>query len=258
MTAVQPIVAPPPAIAIRDLHAGRAQRVLVDGVDLDLPAGRISAIIGPAGCGKSTILRCINRLHETTPAAWVRGAVAVDGADVYAPGVDAIGLRRRVGLVLPRPTLLPSRTVRENVLLGPRLTGRVSEPGDVEAALRAVGLWASLRDQLDRPLGDVQPGPAQRLCLARALAMRPEVLLLDEPCLLLDPVATARIEDALAGLAEHYTVVLATRDAQQAARVADRTAFVLAGRVIECDESERLFTDPQDDRTEDYITGRFA
>lgn len=258
MNDVAPSLANPPGIAIRDLHAGRAQRVLVDGVDLDLPAGRVSAIIGPAGCGKSTILRCINRLHETTPAAWVRGAVAVGGADIYGAGVDANALRRRVGLVLPRPTLLPSRSVRENVLLGPRLTGRTAEASDVEAALRAVGLWASLRDQLDRPLGEVQPGPAQRLCLARALAMQPEVLLLDEPCLLLDPVATARIEDALAGLAGPLTVVLATRDAQQAARVADRTAFVLAGRVVECDDSERLFTDPRDERTEDYITGRFA
>lgn len=258
MNATAALEAAPPGITIRGLNAGRAQRVLVDGVDLDLPAGRISAIIGPAGCGKSTILRCINRLHETSPQAWARGEVRVADADVYAAGVDPIALRRRVGLVLPRPTLLPARSVRENVLLGPRLTGRAVDAADVETALRAVGLWLSLRDQLDQPVGDLQPGPAQRLCLARALAMKPEVLLLDEPCLLLDPVATARIEDALAGLAERYTVVLATRDAQQAARVADRTAFVLAGRVIECGDSERLFTDPQDERTEDYITGRFA
>ena len=258
MTASTPEGAAPPGITIRGLHAGRAQRVLVEGVDLTLPAGRVSAIIGPAGCGKSTILRCINRLHETTPAAWVRGAVTVGGAEVYDAAVDAIALRRRIGLVLPRPTLLPARTVRENLLLGPRLTGVVPAADAVEVALRATGLWAGLRDQLDAPLGELQPGPAQRLCLARALVMRPEVLLLDEPCLLLDPVATARLEDALAGLAGGLTVVLATRDAQQAARVADRTAFVLGGRVVECDESERLFTDPRDERTEDYITGRFA
>ncbi|MCA9693483.1 MAG: phosphate ABC transporter ATP-binding protein [Myxococcales bacterium] len=222
---------------------------------------RVTAIIGPSGCGKSTLVRCINRLHELTPGARVRGVVEVDGEDVYRAGVDPSAIRRRVGMIFSRPNLFPTMSVRDNVLAGLRLSQvKLEEGADaaVERALSEAALWAELRDQLDRRALTLAPGVQQRLCIARALALRPEVLLMDEPCSTLDPMATAQYEDVLEGIRGRYTIVIVTHNMQQAARVSQRTAFMLQGELIEIGDTDEIFTAPTDKRTEDYITGKFG
>lgn len=245
-------------VQIRGLEAGRGAQTLVQGVDLDFAPGRISAILGPSGCGKSVILRCINRLHEMEAGAWVRGAVQIGEASVYGPQVDLPQLRRRAGLLFAQPTLLRRRTIRENLSLGLEFSGRSASPALLASVLRAVDLWEPLHDRLDEVLGQRSAGVEQRLCLARALALQPQVLLLDEPCQLLDPEASSRLEGAIVGLKGHVTVLLATRDPHLAARVADHTSFLLEGRVVERGENEQLFVNPKDPRTENYLTGRFS
>ncbi len=249
---------------VRGLSAAFGGQVVVRNVDLDIEARRVLAIIGPSGCGKSTFVRCLNRMHEITPGATVTGQVLLDGDDIYGRAVDPVLLRRRVGMVFQKPNPFPTMSIEENVLAGLRLTGALARGGAVDAAsvveeaLTSAALWDEVKDRLSAPGGSLSGGQQQRLCIARALAVAPDVLLMDEPCSALDPIATARIEDLIHVLRERFTIVLVTHNMQQAARASDTTAFFLHGELVECSPTERLFTHPRDRRTEDYITGKFG
>ena len=227
----------------------------------------ITALIGPSGCGKSTLLRCLNRMHEVIANTSIEGQVLLDGSNVYDPGVDTTSLRRRVGMVFQRPNPFPTMSIADNVLAGVRLAGGVSDRGALaeiaERSLRRAALWDEVKDILHRPGTSLSGGQQQRLCIARALAVEPEVLLMDEPASALDPISTMKIEDLMREIKTDYTIVIVTHNMQQAARVSDLTGFMLAGEaapgeLIEFDESSKIFTTPQDKRTEDYITGRFG
>jgi phosphate transport system ATP-binding protein len=230
------------------------------GIDLSVAAREVTAVIGPSGCGKSTFVRTLNRMHEVTPGARVEGRVWLDDEDIYASPVNPVQVRRRVGMVFQKPNPFPTMSIRDNVLAGPTLQNvRVAEPDrTVEDALRAAALWEEVKDGLDRTGVHLSGGQQQRLCIARALALGPEVLLMDEPCSALDPIATARIEELIVQLKERYTIVIVTHNMQQAARVADTTAFFYLGELIEHSPTETIFTRPLDQRTSDYITGRFG
>lgn len=232
----------------------------LSGVSIRFAENEVTALIGPSGSGKSTLLRCINRMHEVTRGAGVEGSVRLDGVDVYGPKIDPVDVRRRIGLVFQRPNPLPMLSVRENVLAGFQLAGERVPRADelVESMLRRVALWDEVKDRLDRPGTSLSGGQQQRLCIARCLALRPEVMLMDEPCSALDPVATARIEELLNELRTKITIVVVTHNLQQAARVADSTAFLHQGELIEHELTSVVFTNPRDDRTENYITGRFG
>jgi phosphate transport system ATP-binding protein len=253
----------PPEVkfAIRDFDAGFGGKRVLRAVSMDIPSRSVTAIIGPSGCGKSTLIRCLNRMHERVRGAWVKGRVDLDGQDVYAPGVDPVLLRRRVGMVFQKPNPFPSMSVRQNVLAGLALTGRLRR-GDAEElterALLRAALWDEVKDRLDEPGQGLSGGQQQRLCIARSLAVEPDVLLMDEPCSALDPIATARIEDLIRELKARYTIAIVTHNMQQAARVSDRTAFLLMGELVELAPTRSLFTAPRDRRTEDYITGKFG
>nr|WP_258182786.1 phosphate ABC transporter ATP-binding protein [Enhygromyxa salina] len=238
-----------------------ARPVLRD-IDIDIDARGVTAIIGPSGCGKSTFIRCINRLHEMTRGARMSGKILVDGVEIQGPEVDPVALRRRIGMVFREPNPFPAMSIRDNVLAGLILNhGRPSRArGDeiVEAALRQAALWTDLRDRLGAPGTSLSSGQQQRLCIARTLALEPEIVLMDEPCSALDPVASAKIEDLLHELRERYTVVIVTHNMQQAARVSERAAFFLDGELIEYADTDTIFTAPLDKRTEDYITGKFG
>ncbi|MGM0574518.1 MAG: phosphate ABC transporter ATP-binding protein PstB [Myxococcota bacterium] len=246
---------------VRDLVASFGNNEVLHGIDLDIPRHRLTAIIGPSGCGKSTFIRCLNRMHELVPAASVRGEVRLDGEDVYGRGVDPVLLRRRVGMVFQKPNPFPTMSIRDNVLAGLKLTGTYDRRrGDeiAERALKNAALWDEVADRLDAPGAGLSGGQQQRLCIARALAVEPGVILMDEPCSALDPISTARIEDLLHSLRERYTIIMVTHNMQQAARASDHTAFFLSGDLIEFGPTGDLFTRPKDKRTEDYITGRFG
>ena len=237
-----------------------AQEVL-HGIDLSIPDRQVTAIIGPSGCGKSTFIRCLNRMHEIVPGARMNGRVLLDGDDVYGPSVDPVLLRRRVGMVFQKPNPFPTMSVRDNVLAGLRLTHRLDRAkGDeiLHRALSQAALWDEVKDRLDEPGVSLSGGQQQRLCIARALAVEPDVLLMDEPCSALDPVATARIEDLIHELVERYTIIIVTHNMQQAARVSQQTAFFLSGDLVEYADTNQIFTSPEDTRTEDYITGKFG
>jgi phosphate transport system ATP-binding protein len=246
---------------IRDFDAGFGGKRVLRAVSMDIPSRSVTAIIGPSGCGKSTLIRCLNRMHERVRGAWVKGRVDLDGQDVYAPGVDPVLLRRRVGMVFQKPTPFPSLSVRQNVRAGLALTGRLRR-GEAEElterALLRAALWDEVKDRLDEPGQGLSGGQQQRLCIARSLAVEPDVLLMDEPCSALDPIATARIEDLIRELKARYTIAIVTHNMQQAARVSDRTAFLLMGELVELTPTRSLFTAPRDRRTEDYITGKFG
>jgi phosphate transport system ATP-binding protein len=239
----------------------------VDGVDMDVRAQEITAIIGPSGCGKSTFLRCLNRMNDFIPGAKVGGDLLYRGEDLYAPKVDAAEVRRRIGMVFQRPNPFP-KSIFDNVAYGPKINrykGDISAL--VEEALTRAALWDEVKDKLKRSAFALSGGQQQRLCIARAIAVEPEVVLMDEPCSALDPIATARIEDLMAELKRDYTIVIVTHNMQQAARVSDRTAFMTAevddaghrvGRLVEFDDTRTIFTHPSDSRTEGYITGRFG
>jgi phosphate transport system ATP-binding protein len=235
----------------------------IKGVTLALPDRSVTAVIGPSGCGKSTFLRCINRMHETIPGARVTGAVHLDGADIYAPGNNPIRVRRHIGMVFQRPTPFPTMSVRGNVAAGLRILGK-DTPGKretdaiVERALRRAALWEEVKDRLNASATALSGGQQQRLCIARALATEPEVLLLDEPTASLDPLSTQRIEELVYELREDMTVVIVTHNMQQAARVSEVTAFFLHGEMVEAAPTRTMFTTPSDQRTEAYITGRFG
>ena len=236
---------------------------VVKGVSIAFRDREVTAIIGPSGCGKSTLLRCLNRMHETVPTARVQGTVTLDGQDIYARGVNAIEVRRHVGMVFQRPSPFPTMSIRDNVAAGLQILGRkrpsrAETDGIVEDALRRTALWDEVSGRLKDSAVGLSGGQQQRLCIARALATRPAVLLLDEPTASLDPISTQKVEELVYELRQDMTVVIVTHNMQQAARVSDRTAFMLAGELVELAPTNTLFTTPSDSRTEAYITGRFG
>jgi phosphate transport system ATP-binding protein len=234
----------------------------VHDIGLNIQENNITAIIGPSGCGKSTFVRCLNRMHEVIPGARAEGEVLLDGEDIYAPEVDPVQVRRRIGMVFQKPTPFPTMSVEDNVAAGLRLNGinvgRAEKDQVVERCLKQAALWEEVKDRLRAAGGSLSGGQQQRLCVARALAVEPEVLLMDEPCSALDPISTARIEELLIELKADYTIVIVTHNMQQAARTADMTAFFYAGELIEFGETRQIFTNPSRRETEDYITGRFG
>jgi phosphate transport system ATP-binding protein len=243
-----------------NLRAWFGKTLALKGVSLPIVDKHVTAIIGPSGCGKSTFVRCLNRMHEVVPGARADGTVQLDGVDIYAPGTDPVLVRRRVGMVFQKPNPFPTMSIRDNVLAGLSLNRMM--PSDrtskVEEVLRKVALWDEVKDRLDRSGTSLSGGQQQRLCIARALALEPEVLLMDEPCSALDPIATAHIEALIHEIGKRYTIVIVTHNMQQAARVSDFTAFMYLGELVEYAPTDDLFTKPQNQRTEDYITGRFG
>ena len=227
---------------------------------LQIPGNQVCALIGPSGCGKSTLLRCINRLNDLIDSVRIEGTLTLEGEDIYAPGFDAIDLRRRVGMVFQKPNPFP-KSVYENVAYGLRIAGekdRSTLDEVVEHGLRSAALWEEVKDRLDDNALELSGGQQQRLCIARALAVEPSVLLMDEPCSSLDPIATARVEETIAELKQRYTIVIVTHNMQQASRVSDYTAFFYMGRLVEMGRTDQIFTNPRLDQTEDYVTGRFG
>ena len=253
-------------IEVESLSAWYGDRKAIDEITIQIEPKSVTAVIGPSGCGKSTFIRCVNRLHEEVPGGRVAGKVLLDGEDIYATGVDPVAVRRRVGMVFQRPNPFPTMSIYDNVAAGHRLNARVARgflDDVVERSLGAAGLLEEVKDRLRSPASALSGGQQQRLCIARAIAIEPQVLLMDEPASALDPVATLRIEDLIRELRERYTIVIVTHNMQQAGRVADRTAFLLAeesgpGRLIEIGPTDKIFTRPDDPRTEAYITGRFG
>ena len=253
----------PPCIVTTNLSAFFGETPAVKDVSLAIPQLAVTAIIGPSGCGKSTILRCLNRMHETVPNARVEGMVEILGTPIYGEGTNPTSVRRHVGMVFQRPTPFPTMSIRANVAAGLRVDSKQRlanqpEAEIVEEALHRAGLWDEVKDRLDETAMGISGGQQQRLCIARALATRPRVLLLDEPTASLDPLSTQKVEELVYHLRETITVVIVTHNLQQAARVSDRTAFLLAGELIEFAPTNELFTAPHDSRTEAYITGRFG
>jgi phosphate transport system ATP-binding protein len=249
-----------PEIRLEQLRAFYGSSEQVKGLDLRFPPNRVTAIIGPSGCGKSTMVRCINRMHEEIPGARAEGRVLLDELDIYDPAVDVIAVRRAVGMVFQKPNPFPTMSIFDNVAAGLRLTskGRGELKHRVEAALRGASLWDEVSDRLSAPGVGLSGGQQQRLCIARSLAVNPEVLLMDEPCSALDPIATLKIEELIEQLKQRITIVIVTHNMQQAARVADRTAFMLAGELVEVGPTDEIFTKPSDPRTEEYVTGKFG
>ena len=237
-----------------------ARQALMD-VTIKIPAKKVTAIIGPSGCGKSTFLRALNRMHELTPGIRIEGSLQHFGEDLYGPGVEAVAIRRRVGMVFQKSNPFPTMSIAENVLVGLRLNGvrdKAVLQERLESSLHMAALWDEVKDHLNRPGTSLSGGQQQRLCIARSLAVQPETLLMDEPCSALDPIATAKIEELIQTLRESYTVVIVTHNMQQAARCSDRTAFFYMGRLIEYDETRKMFTNPANQQTEAYVSGRFG
>ncbi len=246
-------------LRVEKLKAWFGPKLALKEVTLSVPERTVLAVIGPSGCGKSTFLRCINRMHELVPGARSEGRLLLDGEDLYARGVDPVLLRRRVGMVFQRPNPFPTMSVRDNVAAGLRLNGiRGDHDAVVERCLRQAALWDEVKDRLRDAATGLSGGQQQRLCIARALAVEPEVLLMDEPASALDPIATAKIEDLMHELKQRYTIVIVTHNMQQAARVSDTTAFFYMGELVEAGPTEKIFTNPSQQRTEDYVTGKFG
>jgi phosphate transport system ATP-binding protein len=249
-----------PRIAVRDLNVFFGKNQALKNISLDIKCNRITAIIGPSGCGKSTFIRCLNRMNDIIPSARVTGSVLLDDRDIYSPDYDPFELRKKIGMVFQKPNPFP-KSVFENLAFGLRIHG-LKRSKEVEArviaSLKDVALWEEVKDRLFDSAFALSGGQQQRLCIARALAIQPEVILFDEPCSALDPISTAKIEELMIKLKEHYTIVIVTHNMQQAARVSDHTAFLYLGELIEYDDTTKLFTNPRDRRTEAYITGRFG
>lgn len=256
----------PPILDAQHLSAWYGDHQAIRDINLAVPAHRATALIGPSGCGKSTAIRCLNRMHEVVRGARVAGQVLLDGEDIYAADVDPVRVRRRIGMVFQKPNPFPMMSIYDNVVAGLKLTGETRGAdldGIVERSLRAVALWDEVRDKLKASGASLSGGQQQRLCIARAVAVEPEILLMDEPCSALDPIATYKIEELVHELKDKYTIVIVTHNMQQASRVSDFTAFMLAGEervgeLVEYGPTDRMFTTPHDRRTEDYITGRFG
>ncbi len=247
-------------MTVRDLDVFYGDHRAVKGVSIDYAPNEVTAMIGPSGCGKSTVLRCLNRMHEEIPGAYCTGTVRLDDVDIYGRGVDVVAVRRAVGMVFQKPNPFPTMSVYDNVAAGLRLSGAkgVDIGERVERSLRGAGLWEEVKDRLSAPGIGLSGGQQQRLCIARTIATEPEVILMDEPCSALDPIATLRVEELIHELKHQYTIVIVTHNMQQAARVADTTAFFLLGELVEHGATDQIFTRPGDDRTEQYITGKFG
>ncbi|BAK37789.1 phosphate ABC transporter ATP-binding protein [Microlunatus phosphovorus NM-1] len=255
-------------IEVENLNVFYGDFKAVEDVTLTVEPRTVMAFIGPSGCGKSTLLRTLNRMHEVIPRAYVEGSVKLDGDDLYGPGVDPVRVRRQVGMVFQRPNPFPTMSIADNVLAGVKLNNRRLSTAKnkelLESSLRGANLWNEVKDRLDKPGSSLSGGQQQRLCIARAIAVQPEVILMDEPCSALDPISTLAIEDLIGELKEHYTVAIVTHNMQQAARVSDMTAFFnLAaqgkpGRLIEIGTTDKIFSNPDQKATEDYISGRFG
>jgi phosphate transport system ATP-binding protein len=247
-------------VSVHGLKAAYGGELAVKGVDLHFAPNMVTAMIGPSGCGKSTLVRCINRMHEEIPGATAEGEVKLNDLDIYGENVDVVAVRRAVGMVFQKPNPFPTMSIFDNVAAGIRLTGasRSDAKATVEGSLRAAGLWDEVKDRLHAAGIGLSGGQQQRLCIARTIAVEPEVIIMDEPCSALDPVATLKIEELIRELKRRYTIILVTHNMQQAARVADSTAFLLGGELVEVAGTEKIFTNPDDERTEDYVTGKFG
>lgn len=255
-------------IEVKDLNVYYGKFKAVEDVTLTIEPRTVTAFIGPSGCGKSTFIRTLNRMHEVIPAAWVEGEVKIDGKNLYAPDVDPVLVRRQVGMVFQRPNPFPTMSIKDNVLAGVKLNNHKISKSDaqdlVEKSLKGANLWKEVKDRLDLPGSGLSGGQQQRLCIARTIAVEPEVILMDEPCSALDPISTLAIEDLIEELKSKYTIVIVTHNMQQASRVSDKTAFFNIagtgepGRLIEFDDTTTIFENPHEKSTEDYISGRFG
>jgi phosphate transport system ATP-binding protein len=248
------------AIEIREASLWYGAKQALHDISLDLPRSRVTAFIGPSGCGKSTLLRCLNRMNDLIDGVRVAGRFAVEGRDLYAPGIDVISVRRRVGMVFQKSNPL-AKSIYENVVYGLRVAGINDKPtldDACERSLRGAALWDEVSDRLHTSGLSLSGGQQQRLCIARAIAVEPEILLMDEPCSALDPIATAKIEELIQALKSMYTIIIVTHNLQQAARVSDKTAFLWLGHLVEFSDTAEMFTNPKNQRTEDYVTGRFG
>lgn len=248
-------------IVARDVNVFYGEKQALFGVNLDIPENQVTALIGPSGCGKSTFLRCLNRMNDVIDICRVEGRIEIEGQDVYDPALDVVQLRARVGMVFQKPNPFP-KSIYDNIAYGPRIHGTVTSKSEldeiVRSSLEKSGLLKEVEDRLDEPGTSLSGGQQQRLCIARAIAVSPDVILMDEPCSALDPIATARIEELIENLRERYTIVIVTHSMQQAARVSQRTAFFHLGNLVEVDDTEQMFTNPRDERTQGYITGRYG
>ncbi|MFN3532683.1 MAG: phosphate ABC transporter ATP-binding protein PstB [Candidatus Brocadia sp.] len=249
-----------PIVNIIDLTLYYGKTKALKGINLDVSKKKITSFIGPSGCGKSTLIRCLNRLNDLIEGVTIEGSIKIDGKDIYDPAIDVTDLRRRVGMVFQKPNPFP-KTIYENVVYGPRIVG-ISKKNTLdelcEKALKKAALWEEVKDRLHTNALDLSGGQQQRICIARAIAVEPEIILLDEPCSALDPIATAKIEDMLVELKKDYTVIIVTHNMQQAARISDYTGFFMLGELVEFNVTTEIFTNPREKQTEDYITGRFG
>lgn len=248
-------------VQARNVNVHYGDKQAIQDVSIDIPSRSVTAFIGPSGCGKSTFLRTINRMNDTIPICRVDGNITIDGQDIYDPSLDVVQLRARVGMVFQKPNPFP-KSIYENVAYGPRIHGLTTSKSElddiVEASLEKAGLWQEVKDRLDDPGTGMSGGQQQRLCIARAIAVGPEVILMDEPCSALDPIATAKVEELIDELKSNFCIVMVTHSMQQAARVSQKTAFFHIGVLVETSETSEMFTNPKDQRTQDYITGRFG
>jgi phosphate transport system ATP-binding protein len=253
------VVKPGRQVTLDGLHAFYGDSLAVKGVSLTFAPNQVTAMIGPSGCGKSTLVRCINRMHEEIPGARAAGTVLLDEDDVYGTGVDVVAVRRQIGMVFQKPNPFPTMSIFDNVAAGLRLSGKKGDYKErVERSLRGAGLWEEVKDRLSEPGIGLSGGQQQRLCIARTIAVEPEVIIMDEPASALDPISTLKIEELVEELKTRYTIIIVTHNMQQAARVADKTAFMLSGELVEVAATTKIFTAPDDPRTEDYVTGKFG
>lgn len=250
------------SVSIKQLQVYFGTNHAVRDVTLEIPANRVTAIIGPSGCGKSTVLRSINRMHDLTPGARVEGTILLDGSDIYHRDSDPVDIRRRIGMVFQKANPFPAMSIYDNVVAGYRLNGTSVKRAEldeiVEQSLTRVALWDEVKDRLQVSAMNLSGGQQQRLCIARTIAVKPDVILMDEPCSALDPLSTLKVEELIDELKERYTIAIVTHNMQQAARVSDTTAFFYMGELVEIDATKKVFTNPSEKRTEDYITGRFG
>lgn len=250
------------SVSIKQLQVYFGTNHAVRDVTLEIPANRVTAIIGPSGCGKSTVLRSINRMHDLTPGARVEGTILLDGSDIYHRDSDPVDIRRRIGMVFQKANPFPAMSIYDNVVAGYRLNGTAAKRAEldeiVEQSLTRVALWDEVKDRLQVSAMNLSGGQQQRLCIARTIAVKPDVILMDEPCSALDPLSTLKVEELIDELKERYTIAIVTHNMQQAARVSDTTAFFYMGELVEIDATKKVFTNPSEKRTEDYITGRFG
>jgi phosphate transport system ATP-binding protein len=248
-------------MSAKDVSVFYSEKQAIDNVSIDVPTGHVTAFIGPSGCGKSTFLRVLNRMNDTIPTARVEGTIELDGEDIYRSGMDVVQLRARVGMVFQKPNPFP-KSIYDNIAYGPKIHGLAESKGEldevVERSLTRAGLWDEVKDRLLDSGTALSGGQQQRLCIARAIAVDPEVILMDEPCSALDPIATAKIEELIAELTDRYAIVIVTHSMQQAARVSQRTAFFHLGKMVEYGQTKDIFTNPIEERTKDYITGRYG